>query len=658
MPSRLVEIYKQEKKSGGSLGTALGKSLGEKIDPRRIIDPNGIIATLFPSLKAYRATPEKNIKAPKITKTPELPESPTSSKQSLDLSDISATMRLVAKNTLSIPMMARDVNLIKTNIFKVTRALGQKPETSKTDIFWQNAKDRETMLESTLKSMKKSSGFVGASPAKQTRDGQSKDKALYVETSFSFTDMLSKAFMPSGAGAKTTGPAKPAAAGGVLGKLKSLLPFVFQAALPVLGIAGIAGLLYFLIKKDSGEQKTVEEMQESGGWTPEQGGVAGTQAAPATDEELKRARENMRNSSDPAIRAAAAELDRRDALKAMPNESDAESRRLGLTVAPIKNQSEAESRRLGLTPAPVTPTIPESNQVESPKIQQTTRKPIKMTVEEEVPSNVLRDSSGNPVRAGSGGFVTSGTDVSGTTSPTKVESAPIPSASGLPIDYKSYAQKIGEKESSGNYKAVNTLGYLGKYQFGAMALQDMGLVKKGTSLRGLDDPENWNIEGGKQAFLNDPTLQEETMVRYTKQNYNTLQRIGVINKDSSPQEVAGYLAASHLLGPGGARDLSRGKVSSDAYGTSSASYFNVGSATQGIQSSVALASASPTSGPSVSSASSSVVDNQRQMMTASVGGGTVVNNTQVTNMAQVGSKGKSASAYNVDLINTLISSVT
>ncbi|MGA0828849.1 MAG: hypothetical protein ACO3PP_02545, partial [Flavobacteriaceae bacterium] len=51
--------------------------------------------------------------------------------------------------------------------------------------------------------------------------------------------------------------------------------------------------------------------------------------------------------------------------------------------------------------------------------------------------------------------------------------------------------------------SVQTLGFLGKYQFGAAALEDMGLIKKGASKGGnkvLNDPSNWNIPGGKEAF--------------------------------------------------------------------------------------------------------------------------------------------------------------
>lgn len=150
---------------------------------------------------------------------------------------------------------------------------------------------------------------------------------------------------------------------------------------------------------------------------------------------------------------------------------------------------------------------------------------------------------------------------------------------GIPIDFKTYSQRIAALESAGagGYKAVNRLGYLGKYQLGAMALQDLGLVKSGTTLKQLDDPTKWNIEGGKQAFLNDANLQEETFARYTKMNYSRLVRLGVISAESSPSTVAGYLAAAHLVGPGGAKDLKAGVVKSDAFGTKASVYYNIAS---------------------------------------------------------------------------------
>jgi hypothetical protein len=53
-----------------------------------------------------------------------------------------------------------------------------------------------------------------------------------------------------------------------------------------------------------------------------------------------------------------------------------------------------------------------------------------------------------------------------------------------------------------------------------------------------------------------------------------------LNKDSTAEEKAGYLMAAHLLGPGGALKLKQGEVGKDAYGTTSSSYYALGSQTQ------------------------------------------------------------------------------
>ena len=576
--SRLAEIYKQEKQSGAGIGSAVGKRLGERLDPRQIFDRSGVIATMFPALKSYSAT-----KAVKGAATTPNAATPALSLDASAFSDISAASKISAKNSMVLPAMARDMNLMRQNIAKIVKMQGGTAAT-KGDMFFRRAAERESMFESAFSKMVKKSGSVGyTAGTSKARDGQTKDTALYVET-VGISDALLGALGGAAAGG---------ARGKISGALAKALPFLASATLPVLGIAGLAGLLHFLIRKDSGEAQTVDEMKEEGGYTPEQQSRAAPEAKPFTVDEQIKARENMRASEDPTVRAAAAELDKTSPLPITPTSI--------VTPEPVSGMDHpsAGAAMAPSTPAATTPTTP-----------------------------------------------------------TKVPSATVPSVSGLPIDYKAYAEKIGEKESGGKYDAVNTLGYLGKYQFGALALQDMGLVKKGTSLKGLDDPANWNIEGGKQAFLKNAQLQEDTMAKYTKQNFATLNRIGVINDKSSQQEIAGYLAASHLLGPGGAKQLAQGNVGSDAYGTTSASYFKVGSATQGVGSASTVASASPsapTSGVMVASASSSVSDGKMEMMKPSAGN-VVIDNSQRNTVTSSGSGGKPASAYDKDIVDALVSS--
>jgi len=181
------------------------------------------------------------------------------------------------------------------------------------------------------------------------------------------------------------------------------------------------------------------------------------------------------------------------------------------------------------------------------------------------------------------------------------------SGAGDSYNYDSYASAIGARESNNNYAAVNTLGFLGKYQFGAAALEDIGLLKKGASKGGnsaLNNPSNWTIPGGKEAFLSDPAAQEDAMKRYTASNLRTLKKIGVLGKNASPSDVASALAASHLVGPGGAKKTLSGEDQSDAYGTKSSEYMKLGASSQmpsGTQQPPA-----PTAGIDVSRASTAI----------------------------------------------------
>lgn len=131
--------------------------------------------------------------------------------------------------------------------------------------------------------------------------------------------------------------------------------------------------------------------------------------------------------------------------------------------------------------------------------------------------------------------------------------------------------QIGKSESGMNYKAVNTIGYVGKYQWGYAALIDNGLVKSHVrSNSQLNDPNSWTGKGcsSKEEFLNSPEIQEKLMCAYTKRNYNALVRLKCIFDDDPPETVAGMLMCAHLLGPGGAKAYRvGGKSGADAYGT-------------------------------------------------------------------------------------------
>ena len=143
-----------------------------------------------------------------------------------------------------------------------------------------------------------------------------------------------------------------------------------------------------------------------------------------------------------------------------------------------------------------------------------------------------------------------------------------------------YLAQVGKSESGGDYTAVNTLGYVGKYQMGYKALQDLGYVKKSvTSNAQLNNPNSWTGQDGidsSDKFLASPDIQESAMADYTKRNYNAMVANGAISSDMVPEEVGGMLSTAHLLGATGAKNWRSGAGGADAYGTTGDTYFQKG----------------------------------------------------------------------------------
>lgn len=141
---------------------------------------------------------------------------------------------------------------------------------------------------------------------------------------------------------------------------------------------------------------------------------------------------------------------------------------------------------------------------------------------------------------------------------------------------------IGTRESGNSYDAINTLGFVGRFQFGTLALKDTGYIKSTASNnnKAMLDPANWTGKNGitsRAAFLGNPAVQEEAMIEYTNTNVRYLKAKGGITSNDSKAQVAGMLAGAHLLGAGGMTNWRRGKGGRDAYGTTGDEYFKIGS---------------------------------------------------------------------------------
>ena len=123
-----------------------------------------------------------------------------------------------------------------------------------------------------------------------------------------------------------------------------------------------------------------------------------------------------------------------------------------------------------------------------------------------------------------------------------------------------FKEAIAHKESQGKYHKINTLGYLGKYQFGVETLKSIGI-------------------NDSVAFLKSPRLQEKAfVVLLSKNKYELRDYINDFEGkiiDGVKITESGILAAAHLGGSGSVKRFlnSNGeKKCKDEYGASVKSY--------------------------------------------------------------------------------------
>lgn len=102
-------------------------------------------------------------------------------------------------------------------------------------------------------------------------------------------------------------------------------------------------------------------------------------------------------------------------------------------------------------------------------------------------------------------------------------------------EFNEFREAIAFQESSDNYKAVNRFGYLGRYQFGNLALTDLGI-------------------SDYKGFLNNPKLQDEAFLALCRINKYRLRHF--ITKFEREEingiqiTESGLLASAHLVGAG------------------------------------------------------------------------------------------------------------
>ena len=122
--------------------------------------------------------------------------------------------------------------------------------------------------------------------------------------------------------------------------------------------------------------------------------------------------------------------------------------------------------------------------------------------------------------------------------------------------FNGFKEAVAFKESQGDYNVVNTLGYLGKYQFGRSTLKRFKIHDT-------------------QLFLNTPELQEDAFIALCSVNKWILRKDikRSVGKNINGIKIteSGILAAAHLSGAGNVKKYLRSNGEDrfkDAYGSS------------------------------------------------------------------------------------------
>jgi len=143
MATKFSTIYRQELKNKGALaalGAAAGKGLVERMDIRNLLfSGQGFIRSTGQKIfgKGYSPIKKTGAKVSGLSDTPSVEL--TSLQQSNERQE--ALLKVVAKNTLNMNMMARDMNITRQNITSLTKKVTGKSAKA-ADALWINSSQR------------------------------------------------------------------------------------------------------------------------------------------------------------------------------------------------------------------------------------------------------------------------------------------------------------------------------------------------------------------------------------------------------------------------------------------------------------------------------------------------------------------------------------
>ncbi|MFT3950864.1 MAG: RHS repeat-associated core domain-containing protein [Oscillospiraceae bacterium] len=146
------------------------------------------------------------------------------------------------------------------------------------------------------------------------------------------------------------------------------------------------------------------------------------------------------------------------------------------------------------------------------------------------------------------------------------------------IGFRSFLNALSISESSGNYKAKNEYGYLGRYQMGNLSLQEAEL---------MDSSGSWTSYANglgifcEDDFLNSKPVQNLAIAKAMAKSWSYIVSYGLdkyIGKTKFNVTIteSGLLAAAHLIGAKGLKDaLKNNNDTADANGTTVSKYLSL-----------------------------------------------------------------------------------
>ena len=130
---RLTEIIKARRESGSGIASSLAggvkERLKEKLDPRRIFNQTGLLTSLFPKLRAYKSQ-LPGVESQASALTPQQSNSDTLAQTKPLFQSISVNTKIIAKNSMVLPMIQKDTNLMKQTLKKIVKAMQVKKKVS------------------------------------------------------------------------------------------------------------------------------------------------------------------------------------------------------------------------------------------------------------------------------------------------------------------------------------------------------------------------------------------------------------------------------------------------------------------------------------------------------------------------------------------------